>query len=527
MRKIIVLLICVLLTSVMVMSASAAETVTVTIIPSKNAVSVGETVTFTVSISHVDTCSSFGIFLSFDEKVFELQDSKNDWECLASTMIMASYEPQEKFLFFANDKNSAIEGDILRFTLTVKESANLGSTQISGTPTVRQSNTVIPSTITATKVTIACKHSYDNSCDATCNSCGETRKITHTWDSGKVTKEPTCTDKGTKTFTCTVCGETKKEDVKATGHKYSNDCDASCNSCGAERSITHDYSTKWSSNSEKHWHECNICGAKKDEQKHTPGAAATEKDSQTCTECGYVLKAALGHTHKYSDTWSKDVIGHWHECIGCDEIKDFQNHVYESDCDTTCDTCGHIRAAEHMYENQWTSDNDGHWHECSVCGDQLEKEPHVPGPEATLEDPQICIVCGFVLTPPEGHTHDYTWESDAESHWQQCSCGHKLEEAEHIWDQGKITREPDVNQTGIKTYTCTVCGAEHEEEIPAKEAPMGTEPTDDPQEPDQQGKVSLPGWLLLAAGAGVTALCALFLVIGIMIGRKQAERYLD
>lgn len=525
MRKIIVFLLCVLLVSAAVVSVSAAETATMTITPSKSAANPGDEIAFTVSVSALDACTAAGIILDYDSAVYEM----GSWECLVSGAMMPSYDAKTKLLSFANLGNP-LSGDIFRFTLKIKSTADLGSANVSGTPYLRNSDgtpEVIEAEVKSASVTVTCKHSYDNSCDATCNFCGETRKITHTWDSGKVTKDPTCTDKGTKTFTCTVCGETKKEDVKATGHKYSNDCDASCNSCGAERSITHDYSTKWSSNSEKHWHECNICGAKKDEQKHTPGAAATEKNPQTCTECGYVLKAALGHTHKYSDTWSKDVIGHWHECTGCDEIKDYQNHVYESDCDTTCDTCGHIRAAEHMYENQWTSDNDGHWHECSVCGDQLEKEPHVPGPEATLEDPQICIVCGFVLTPPEGHTHDYTWKSDAESHWQQCSCGHKLEEAEHIWDQGKVTQEPDVNQTGIKTYTCTVCGAEHEEEIPAKEAPMGTEPTDDPQEPDQQGKVSLPGWLLLAAGAGVTALCALFLVIGIMIGRKQAERYLD
>ena len=35
----------------------------------------------------------------------------------------------------------------------------------------------------------------------------------HKWDSGKVTKEPTYKAKGEKIFTCTVCGETKKESI--------------------------------------------------------------------------------------------------------------------------------------------------------------------------------------------------------------------------------------------------------------------------------------------------------------------------
>lgn len=35
------------------------------------------------------------------------------------------------------------------------------------------------------------------------------------------TKQPTCTDKGTRTYTCSGCGKTKTETIKATGHKWS------------------------------------------------------------------------------------------------------------------------------------------------------------------------------------------------------------------------------------------------------------------------------------------------------------------
>ena len=41
----------------------------------------------------------------------------------------------------------------------------------------------------------------------------------HTLDSGKITKSATCTTTGTKIYTCTVCGETKTETIKAKGHK--------------------------------------------------------------------------------------------------------------------------------------------------------------------------------------------------------------------------------------------------------------------------------------------------------------------
>ena len=57
-----------------------------------------------------------------------------------------------------------------------------------------------------------------------CSVCGailtvqeKTDALGHAWDNGKVTKEPTETETGVKTFTCTRCGETKTEVIPATG----------------------------------------------------------------------------------------------------------------------------------------------------------------------------------------------------------------------------------------------------------------------------------------------------------------------
>ena len=44
---------------------------------------------------------------------------------------------------------------------------------------------------------------------------------THTWNSGVVTKPASCTTTGTKTYTCTGCGETKSVLLRAIGHSYS------------------------------------------------------------------------------------------------------------------------------------------------------------------------------------------------------------------------------------------------------------------------------------------------------------------
>ena len=62
--------------------------------------------------------------------------------------------------------------------------------------------------------------------DKVCKACGEVlekgkpiAKKDHSWDAGKVTKSATCTKDGEKTYTCSGCGETKTEVIKATGHK--------------------------------------------------------------------------------------------------------------------------------------------------------------------------------------------------------------------------------------------------------------------------------------------------------------------
>lgn len=45
---------------------------------------------------------------------------------------------------------------------------------------------------------------------------------THSWDNGKITKYPTCTSTGTRTYTCTSCGATKTTTIAATGHSWNS-----------------------------------------------------------------------------------------------------------------------------------------------------------------------------------------------------------------------------------------------------------------------------------------------------------------
>ena len=42
----------------------------------------------------------------------------------------------------------------------------------------------------------------------------------HTWDEGVITTQPTCTEEGVKTYSCTGCDETYTETVPALGHTW-------------------------------------------------------------------------------------------------------------------------------------------------------------------------------------------------------------------------------------------------------------------------------------------------------------------
>ena len=60
-----------------------------------------------------------------------------------------------------------------------------------------------------------------------CPVCGGTKTETiaaleHDWDAGTVTKEPSCTEAGVKTYSCSRCEETKTEEIAALGHSFTN-----------------------------------------------------------------------------------------------------------------------------------------------------------------------------------------------------------------------------------------------------------------------------------------------------------------
>jgi hypothetical protein len=207
-----------------------------------------------------------------------------------------------------------------------------------------------------------------------CSFCHTQEQVAHAWDDGVLVKEPSCAEEGEMTFTCADCGAAKTHSVQKTEeHTYDHRCDPTCNICGAQRRITHKYSESWQQDASGHWRSCSICGHKKDESSHRPGPEATEEAPQICQDCGYVICPALGHTHKWSESYAFDESGHWLTCSGCEEKEQLAQHRFDHGCDTDCNDCGFTRATE-----------------------------HIPGPAATETEDQVCTECGAVLQSATG-----------------------------------------------------------------------------------------------------------------------------
>ena len=83
-----------------------------------------------------------------------------------------------------------------------------------------------------------------------------------------------------------------------------------------------------------------------------------------------------------------------------------------------------------------------------------------------------CSECGYVLAPQKelpakGHSYAEGWSQDDTDHWRECTeCGDKTDMAPHVEDKGTVTKRPTEEETGVRTFSCSVCGRKlREEEI--------------------------------------------------------------
>jgi hypothetical protein len=253
----------------------------------------------------------------------------------------------------------------------------------------------------------------------------------HTWNNGEVTKPHTCTEDGVKTYTCTVCGETKTEVIpKAHMEVIDPAVPATCTKTGLTEG--------------KH---CSVCGEVLQAQKETPILEDTWDEGKviqapTCTQPGSKLYTCT--VCKHTKTEVIPATGHKPG-----------EAVRENETPATCEAGGQYD--EVVY--------------CTVCKEELSRTTkladatgHTPG-EAVKENIQKatctegghydlvvrCTTCNTVLssttkkTKPFGHRHTDQWQSDDTQHWHICNvCKAEIEKAAHTWDAGEITTEPTI-----------------------------------------------------------------------------------
>ena len=197
----------------------------------------------------------------------------------------------------------------------------------------------------------------------------------HTWNSGVITTQPTCTATGVKTYTCTYsgCGATYTESVNAQGHDFSADASRvhyadnnkhnwKCSRCSEYGVVTNNQQVVGGTE------DCEYGAWSADTATCTTGGT----QSRTCTVCGHVdtrETSALNHNwvatvsaeHKVSDADCENAAVYHKWCLRCGE-----NHPSETFTDG--DPIGHDFSAD---ASRVVDNDDGthSWSCANNCGE--------------------------------------------------------------------------------------------------------------------------------------------------------------
>ena len=205
----------------------------------------------------------------------------------------------------------------------------------------------------------------------------------HSWDKGVITTFPTCSDAGVKTYTCTVCSETKTEVLDATGHTPVDVAEqpATCTEAGHTAGV-----------------KCSVCGATISGIEEIPATGHTEViDEAVAATCTTPGKTEGKH------------------CSVCNEVLVAQEEIPAK---------GHTEAIDEAVAATCTTPGKTEGKHCSVCNEVLVPQEEIPAKghtevideavAATCTTPgktegKHCSVCNEVLVPQEeipakGHT---------------------------------------------------------------------------------------------------------------------------
>lgn len=279
-----------------------------------------------------------------------------------------------------------------------------------------------------------------------CTECGATHE--HDWqEQTSLAKSPTCTEKGSKTYKCSKCGETKVEEIPATGHTWKihqiaqNKSECKCSVCGATKAHDLKVVSKDPATCTKKGiihYVCKDCGKKvRDNDPDAPALGHDWKNQKgKCSRCNEQ------HTHNW---------GEWKTTTPAD-------CTTEGEEVRQCNTCGFEETKKlEKTAHQW-----GEWktttkpscttegeevRQCEVCQKtetkKLEKTAHVT--EIVGAKESTCTTAGYSGDEVCKHCHAVI------------KMGHKLALAQHQWSEWKTTTKPSCTTEGEETRQCSVC----------------------------------------------------------------------
>ena len=282
--------------------------------------------------------------------------------------------------------------------------------------------------------------------------------ISHKWDAGVVTKEPTYTSTGTKKYTCTNCGETKTETIAklvCTSHVWDS----------GKIVTAPTYKTEGTKK-----YTCKNCGTTKTETiaklvctSHAwnsgvvikePTYTATGEKKYTCTNCGETKTETIAKLVCTNHAWDAG------EVVTAPTYKAEGTKKYTcKNCGTTkTETIAKLVCTSHAWnsgvvtkEPTYTSTGTKKY-TCKNCG-------------TTKTETIAKLVCtshawnsGVVIKEP-------TYTSTGTKKYTCTNCGEtktetiaKLVCTSHVWDAGVVTKKPTYTSAGTKEYTCVNCG---------------------------------------------------------------------
>ena len=279
-----------------------------------------------------------------------------------------------------------------------------------------------------------------------CTECGATHE--HDWqEQTSLVQSPTCTEKGSRTYKCSKCGETKVDEIPATGHTWkihqiaTNKSECKCSVCNATKAHDLEVVSKDPATCTKKGiihYVCKDCGKKvRDNDPDAPALGHDWKNQDgTCSRCNEQ------HTHDW---------GEWKTTTPAD-------CTAEGEEVRQCNTCGFEETKTlAKTDHQW-----GEWNittepncttegeevrQCKDCQEtetkKLEKTAHVTEVVGVKES--TCTTAGYSGDEVCKHCHTTVKK------------GHELEKTAHKWGEWKTTTSADCTHEGEETRQCSVC----------------------------------------------------------------------